>query len=250
MAGWFRISREIEDHWVWKSNEPFDKRSAWIDLILLANFKDFKTTLKGKIVYRKRGDVNTSVRHLAQRWRWDKRKVTRFLMALESDGMVHVNSTTDGTTITIENYSKWQNVSTTGSTSDGTTDSTTDGTTGAPHEKEVIKKSKKKSLKKDIYIGLPDELVYALKGFEEMRNKRKDPMTDRAKNMLINKLNQLAGDDTDLKIRILNQSIFNSWKSVYPLVEENTKHESRRTETNDPDGNGTFGGDWSDFGYV
>jgi len=139
MAGWFKVERALADHWLWKSNEPFDKRSAWIDLILLANYKDFKTSYKGRIVYRKRGEVNTSVVYLAKRWRWDRRKVNRFLMALEMDGMLHVNSTSDGTTITIENYNKYQDTGTAYSTGDGTPHGTTHGTPHGTHDKKTIK---------------------------------------------------------------------------------------------------------------
>lgn len=148
MAGWLLLQRDISDHWIWKIKDPFDKRSAWIDLLMLANFRDFKTTCNGKVVYRKRGDVNTSIRHLADRWQWDKRTVKRFLVLLESDGMCTVHSTTDGTTITIENYDKYQlrgtTVGTTDTTTEGTTVGTTVGTTTSPHENKDISKSKKK----------------------------------------------------------------------------------------------------------
>ena len=43
-------------------------------------------------------------------------------MALESDGMVSLHGTSHGTTITIENYAKHQDGSTTDGTYDGTTD--------------------------------------------------------------------------------------------------------------------------------
>lgn len=141
MAGWFKISRDIQNHWIWNCNEPFDKRSAWIDLILLANHKDFKTVYKGQVVQRKRGDVNTSIRFLADRWHWDRRKVGRFISAMQKDGMCTMHSTTDGTTITIENYNKYQNKSTTDSTTDGTDyvppNGTTDGTRYVPHDKNL-----------------------------------------------------------------------------------------------------------------
>ena len=141
MAGWFKINRDIQNHWIWKSNEPFDKRSAWIDLILLANHKDFKTLYKGQVVQRKRGDVNTSIRYLADRWNWDRRKVGRFISAMQKDGMCTIHSTADGTTITIENYGKYQNKSTTDGTTDGAGSvpekSTTDGTTDAPYDKNL-----------------------------------------------------------------------------------------------------------------
>ena len=118
MAGWFKIQRDIENHWIWKSSEPFDKRSAWIDLIMLANYADRKTTDGESVVLRKRGDVNYSMLFLAKRWKWDRRKVRRFLMALESDGMVSLHGTQHGTTITIENYAKHQDAGTTDGTAD------------------------------------------------------------------------------------------------------------------------------------
>lgn len=141
MGGWFKINRDIQTHWIWESNEPFDKRSAWIDLIMLANHKDFKTTFKGQVVQRKRGDVNTSIRYLADRWHWDRRKVGTFIRAMQNDGMCTMHSTKDGTTITIENYNKYQNKSATDSTTDGTEDvppnGATDSTTYVPHDKNL-----------------------------------------------------------------------------------------------------------------
>ena len=40
MAGWVKIHRQIQDNAIWMSDEPFDSRSAWIDLILMANHED------------------------------------------------------------------------------------------------------------------------------------------------------------------------------------------------------------------
>jgi predicted phage replisome organizer len=62
------------------------------------------------------------------------------------------------------------------------------------------------------------ELYKAFKDFESMRNKIKEPMTDRAKKLLITELEKLTSD-RDIKIAILEQSILNNWKSVYALKE-------------------------------
>lgn len=131
MVGWIKIDRSIAEHWLWKDREPFDKRSAWIDLLLMANHKDFKAEHKGRIVWRHSGEVNVSTRYLAEKWRWSRGKVNRFLTLLESDSMVTLNSTTDGTTIIIENWGKWQNLQAANDTTDSTTDSTSDDTTGS-----------------------------------------------------------------------------------------------------------------------
>ena len=141
MAGWFLVHRDIEDHWIWKSNEPFDKRSAWIDLIMLANHHDRKVTSDSGVALRKRGDVDYSMLFLAKRWKWDRRKVKRFLMALQSDGMVSLNGTSDGTTngttVTIENYDKYQFVGTTDGTYHSTYDGTYHGTADGTQNKEL-----------------------------------------------------------------------------------------------------------------
>lgn len=151
MAGWFKVQRDIENHWIWKSSEPFDKRSAWIDLIMLANYADRKTADGESVVLRKRGDVNYSMLFLAKRWKWDRRKVRRFLMALESDGMVSLHGTQHGTTITIENYAKHQDV--------GTTDGTDDVQPMVQHmvqpmyteeEREEIKEIKNHSIRQEM----------------------------------------------------------------------------------------------------
>lgn len=243
--GWIKLDREITEHWLWKEKEPFDRRSAWIDLLLMANHKDFKTLYKGKLVERKRGEVNTSTRYLAERWRWSRGRVNRFLELLVADKMVTLNSTTDGTTVTIENWGKWQDMLTTNSTTDDTTHSTTDSTTDSTNDKNI--KNNKKG-KEDIYSDLPEALRDALKDFEDMRKRIGKPLaTPRAKKMLLNKLDKLAGEDTELKIRIIEQSIFHSWQGVFPIKESyedsRIRTESRKTASED------FG-DFSAFGEI
>lgn len=69
---------------------------------------------------------------------------------------------------------------------------------------------------------MPDlsaELAEAVEDFKKMRKGIKAPMTDRALKRLLNKLDGMASDD-ETKIAILDQSIMNCWKDVYPLHEE------------------------------
>ena len=49
-----------------------------------------------------------------------------------------------------------------------------------------------------------------------MRKQTKSKMTDRAIKLMLNKLDELASNDND-KIKILNQSIMNGWKGLFPL---------------------------------
>ena len=59
--------------------------------------------------------------------------------------------------------------------------------------------------------------------FLQLRKKLKAVNSDRAINLLINQLNKY---DDDIKIKMIEQSILNSWKSVYELKE---KKEEKKT---------------------
>jgi len=109
MSGWISIYRQIQEHWIWQSKEPFDKRSAWISLLLKANHKDTKMMIDSKTIEVKKGSFITSELKLAEEWKWGRKKVRTFLKGLETDQMVTKNSTTKYTTITIENWDLYQN---------------------------------------------------------------------------------------------------------------------------------------------
>lgn len=68
------------------------------------------------------------------------------------------------------------------------------------------------------------ELQKALMDFAKMRKSIKNPLTQRAMELLFDKLDKLATDD-NTKIEILNQSIMNNWKGVFELKE--TKKQSK-----------------------
>lgn len=106
-SGWFLIHRSLFSHWLW-NDKPFSRGQAWIDLLGLANHSDVDTTIRGKVITGERGDVNRSLRFLADRWGWSVGKVKRFLDVLETEQMVTQKRNKNETVITIENYSKYQ----------------------------------------------------------------------------------------------------------------------------------------------
>lgn len=108
VQGWISIHRQLQKHWIWK-DKPFSKGQAWIDLIMLANYEDKKIPYKGEVITCERGTVNLSISVLAERWGWGREKTRNFLRLLEADKMVTVNATKHRTTITIENYTFYNN---------------------------------------------------------------------------------------------------------------------------------------------
>lgn len=114
--GWIKTYRKIQDCWIWLEKEPFDKRSAWIDLLLTANHEDAKIRFNGEFITVEKGQIVTSIRKLSEKWHWSLDKVSRFLRLIESDKMIRRDSDKFRTLITIENYELYQEVPNTYST--------------------------------------------------------------------------------------------------------------------------------------
>lgn len=81
------------------------------------------------------------------------------------------------------------------------------------------------------------ELEKTFFDFLDMRKKIKKPATEKAKQLLLSKLEKLAPNNDDLKIQILEQSILNSWQDIYELKTDknynngNTKNQPRKNDT-------------------
>ena len=236
-SGWIKLYRQLQDCWIWLDKEPFDKRSAWVDLLLTANHSDKKILFNGELITVKRGQILTSVRKLSAKWKWSVNKVYRFLKLLESDEMLQKESDKDRTLLTIENYSIFQcceytnensNGNTNGNSDEYTSETPTETPTNTPteHKQECkeykndknVKNEKKERKGQAVYYPNDELLNNAFKEFLTMRNKIKKPLaTKQALTRMMNKIEKLSGGDNDLAIKILNQSTDHCWQDVYEL---------------------------------
>jgi hypothetical protein len=82
---------------------------AWFWLIEHAAWKPLRRRAgQGQSIIIERGQIHVSDRSLASAFRWDKKRVRRFLARLEGHLMVSQNRDQSGTTLTICNYDKYQ----------------------------------------------------------------------------------------------------------------------------------------------
>lgn len=228
--GWIKLHRKLQECWIWLEKDPFDKRSAWVDLLLSANHSDKKILFNGELITVKRGQILTSIRKLSEKWKWSVNRVYRFLKLLESDEMLQRESDNDRTLLTIVNYSVYQcteytdehtNENIIGNTNGYTSETPTDTVT--EHKQEYKNdnndKNDKKERKEAVAYYPNDELLNnAFKEFVTMRNKIKKPLaTKQALTRMMNKVEKLSGGDNDLAIKILNQSTDHCWQDVYEL---------------------------------
>ena len=107
MSGYIKLYRQIMDNPFWQ-DKPFSRGQAWIDLLMLANWGDSKVLDGSEVVTLHRGELVCSQAYLADRWGWSRKKVKGFLAVLQREHMGTVKGTSKGTTLTIENYSKYQ----------------------------------------------------------------------------------------------------------------------------------------------
>lgn len=108
-TSFFTIDRRLFEEELWLS-EPFTKGQAWVDLIGRASYKD------GNQI--RRGEILSTERELAARWRWTRKKVRCFLQSLENAGMIKrtiqgpsegpKKGPKQGTSILLENYAFYQ----------------------------------------------------------------------------------------------------------------------------------------------
>ena len=101
-------------------------------------------------------------------------------------------------------------------------------------------KERKKTSYDEILSAVEDESLRELYyEYIKMRKLIKSPMTDRALQMLLDKVKKLEPNSIEYQKRMLEVAIMNNWKSVYPLKEDQ-KQEIR----NAGDDKKTYGGTW------
>jgi hypothetical protein len=127
MDGWIKLYRKITENPLYFS-EPFTRLQAWIDLLVVANNEENYIYVRGNKVQVKRGQIAKTQDTLAERWKWSRGKVIRFLDELQKNGQIVQQKSRLITLISIINYERYQCGSTTDSTSNGTSDDTTNST--------------------------------------------------------------------------------------------------------------------------
>ena len=100
--GFIKLFRNFTE-WEWYDDIP--TKVLFVDLLFLVNWKDKKW--HGRII--KRGELITSLDHLAEHSKLSKMQVRTALKKLQTTGEIEVETTKQYTHIKIVNYSKYQN---------------------------------------------------------------------------------------------------------------------------------------------
>ena len=106
--GFIYVYRSLFEHALWQSSEPFDRRSAWIDLIGMAYYDKQTRVVSGRPLKLKRGQLYVTLRFLASRWHWSREKVRHYISTLCEMKMLTASMTPRGTVLTVVKYSFFQ----------------------------------------------------------------------------------------------------------------------------------------------
>lgn len=106
-TGWIKLYRKSFDNKLYFA-EPFTRWQAWCDLLLLANTKSGSFIKRGIKVDVEPGQVGHDIDTLAQRWRWSRGKVNRFISVLETEHQVVRQKSNVTTLISIANWATYQ----------------------------------------------------------------------------------------------------------------------------------------------
>jgi len=223
VAGFIKIYRSCRNNILWR-DKPFSRWQAFEDLLLSAAYEPHDTMLKGHIVHLETGQLIRGVHNLAADWGWSVKKTMSFIKLLDNQKMATSKGTPQGTLITIENWAIYQDQG----LAKGTPKGTTKGTPRRQqrvHEEEVEEIQEVKE-DKNIYSGLPEQLIKPFEAYLEVRKSNRWKTTDYAIKLLLNKLNELAKGNINLSEKIINQSIERSYRSFFPVGQQ--KKDNRR----------------------
>ena len=253
MEGWIRVWRKILDNPLW-SEKPFSKGQAWIDLILLANHKDNQLLLGNSVVTIRRGQLHTSELNLSRRWGWSRKKTRAFLSLLDNQKMATTKGTSKGTTITIANYSDYQDFGTSEDTAEGTAQEhqknikRTSKDTQTKNVKNVMNGRNEKKENKDIYSELEnfsfsESVSEAIKDWIAYKEERRDGYKPTGFKTLLKGLkekSELYGDNA--VIDSIKASIESNYKGLFWTNAEKAKTSDQKSRYRGDD----FENGWDD----
>jgi DNA-binding transcriptional regulator YhcF (GntR family) len=271
MAGWIKLHRSIQEHWLYTEKRKFSKFEAWNDILLTVNYTEGKAIIKGKLIQIKRGESILSLDSLAKRWSWDKSTVRRFLNTLQKDNMIELKNETITTRLIVCKYDTYQDERNANETqmkrkrnANETHLTPIEEEEESKEEKEInnissisdeisetkknelleennlvkIEKEKRKKVaqkKEKEILEISNEFLPVWNKWKEYRKdkKMKNYAGQKWEQIALNKLIEISNNKPTIANEIVNQSIENNYQGLFPL-----KNNSYGTTTIQTHGNG------------
>lgn len=257
--GFIPISRKLFNNFLWEEKREFSRAEAWIDLLQLARFEanSTKEIINGRVIEYKRGERPLSLRLLADRWKWSKNRVDKFLDLLVSERMITKRTTqgtavrtdsgtacgTKQTIITICNYESYNTVSKKKGQPSGQGKGHPPGQVEG-QSRDKYNKNKKEYIEKIISL-FPSfsefDLNFITKDFadaftlwlEYKKDRRESYKSDKSLKICFNNLVKLSNNDPAIAVQVVENSIGNNYSGLFELKNKNEYGNKKQTDSTD-----------------
>lgn len=246
--GFIPISRKLFNNFLWEEKREFSRAEAWIDLLQLARFEanSTKEIINGRVIEYERGERPLSLRLLADRWKWSKNRVDKFLDLLVSERMITKRTVqgtatgTDGgtgcgtkqTIITICNYDTYNSVSKKEGQQAGQGKGQPSG-----QSRDKYNKDKKEYIEKIIslfpsFAGfdlnfITEELADTFTTWVEYKkDRRENYRSEKSLRLCYNKLVKLSNNDPIIALQIIEDAIASNYAGFFELKKNRNEHET------------------------
>lgn len=226
-GGYIGLHRCLLDKPIWFNSTP-EQKVILITLLLMANHKKSEWEWKGQKFKARPGQFVTSLESIVKKSGngISIQNARSALVRFEKLEFLTNESTKTGRLVTIVNWELYQEYK-----NEINKDTNREVTKRSQRSnKEVTPNNNNNNNNNDnnnyIYSVNP-ELEQTILDFIEMRKKIKKPMTEKAIELMLNKLNKFSTDET-IQTKILEQSIMNSWQGIFELKGGTQNRESYR----------------------
>ena len=246
--GWIKLHRSLQDNPLWTC-EPFTRGQAWVDILMTANHQHSFFFKRGIKIDVERGQLARSEVELADKWKWSRTKVRKFLKDLEKEQQVIQQKTFVTQVLTIVNYEFYQEKE------QQVIQQKDSRKTAERQQKDTYKNVKKnKNVNNDNKQGFEFQDFFDssqlastqfkttwLEWLEYLKTDKRHPLK---KTGAKKQLKLLAESDIETAIEMLETSMRNNWQGIFPL-NGNSKAGVDRNETavtafKDPSQRGKF----------
>jgi hypothetical protein len=247
--GYISLHRKVMQNFLFKEKRTFSKFEAWIYLLMNANHSDTKILLGNQLIEVKKGSFITSEIKLMAEFSWSKSKLRTFLSLLESQSMIEKVSDSKKTTLSIVKYSDYQDSQTakrprkdrepTAKRPRADTDNNENNYNNDNNENNINTTN----------VELMSHTKFDFSGFNDFslasdlwktwidyksaqhRDKFKTPQSEQ---MAINALQKLCRGDTAIAKQIIEQSMSNLYKGLFPLKQQQSNNNQISTQNGTP----------------
>ena len=105
LSGWVKVHRALSDHLI--ASDPATL-SVWIHILLLANHKETKRMINGRVIVLQPGQLITSRKSLAAKTGVNESKVERVLTTLKNEQQIEQHGTSKFRVISVVKWSEYQ----------------------------------------------------------------------------------------------------------------------------------------------